>query len=88
MCFVFPDKFVFEIVGNIESDDSSLSEKKSAITTLFSSDPVDLNLVKEMAISPHGLVDHDTRKKAWPLLLGVNESSSEPKPGWLSWFRL
>ena len=66
--------------------ESRLRGKIRRITDALEADPVDVQTLKELAISADGLITVDLRCKVWTKLLNVNafESSRhhEKKKGW------
>jgi len=60
---------------------SGRKEKKAAILRALDADPVDIVSLRQKAISWGGLLSHDLRRRAWPLLLEVDPENITPKPG-------
>lgn len=54
-------------------------EKIKKIQEVLSSEPLDLETLKELAISSGGLLDDGLRKEAWPLLMGMGQEDPEIK---------
>uniref|UniRef100_A0A0P4W1M3 Rab-GAP TBC domain-containing protein n=1 Tax=Scylla olivacea TaxID=85551 RepID=A0A0P4W1M3_SCYOL len=54
-------------------------EKIKKIREVLSSEPLDLETLKELAISSGGLLDDGLRKEAWPLLMGMGQEDPEIK---------
>ncbi|XP_054841004.1 TBC1 domain family member 20-like isoform X2 [Eublepharis macularius] len=60
---------------------SQKKEKRLLIHQALTKDPVDVESLREAALSQGGLLTDEIRRKVWPKLLGVNVYSLPPKPG-------
>ena len=56
-------------------------DKKRQIEKVLSSEYVDIDRLREFAISPGGFVTDELRQKAWPIMVGVDVDNIPPKPG-------
>ncbi|XP_062594238.1 TBC1 domain family member 20-like [Saccostrea cucullata] len=56
------------------------SEKEQSILKVLSSGIVDVEGLREFAVSPGGLLNDDIRKEVWPKLLNVNVTDIPQKP--------
>ena len=63
------------------ADDSSQRKKANNIRKAIHSDAVDVSWLRQLAISPDGLINNDIRKMAWPTLLEVDVDNIPAKPG-------
>ncbi|KAL7648296.1 UNVERIFIED_CONTAM: hypothetical protein RMT77_000202 [Armadillidium vulgare] len=61
-------------VEESEGEQEFFSRKINQIKNVLSSDPLDLEKLRELAISKGGLVNDEIRKIAWPLLMQVDVS--------------
>lgn len=65
----------------ILAEDSYLEGKKQEIEEVLSSSHVDIDRLREFAISRGGFVTDELRQKAWPLVVGIDVDNIPPKPG-------
>ena len=63
------------------ADDTSQRKKANNIKKAVSSDTIDISWLRQLAISPDGLINNDIRKLAWPTLLEVDVNNIPTKPG-------
>jgi len=61
-------------------DAVSVRQKISAIRRACNCDPVDIDTLKQLAISRGGLLNNEIRKKVYPKLLEFNMQNISPKP--------
>lgn len=54
--------------------------KLAEIQRALDSDPVDIESLRRLAISPGGLINKQMRQQVWPLLINVNTKNIPPKP--------
>ncbi|XP_059171224.1 TBC1 domain family member 20-like [Physella acuta] len=59
---------------------SSEKRKIAMIKKALDSNPVDIESLRKLAISPGGLINKSMRQRAWPLLINVNTNNITPKP--------
>jgi hypothetical protein len=64
---------------------SDFPEKEEEILNILSKSSVDVERLRNFAISPGGLLNDDIRKEVWPRLLNVNVADIPKKPGKLHW---
>ncbi|KAL4234462.1 hypothetical protein ACF0H5_006108 [Mactra antiquata] len=55
-------------------------EKKQQIEACLSEENVDIDKLREFAISPGGFVTDDLRQRAWPKMVGIDVENIPPKP--------
>ncbi|XP_052816500.1 TBC1 domain family member 20-like [Mya arenaria] len=60
--------------------DDKYARKKAEIEKVLSSKDIDLDRLREFAISPGGFVTDDIRQRAWPKLVGINVDNIPEKP--------
>lgn len=82
--FESPDNADHEPYTILDPEDDSAEEvkcreKKKRIQKVLSSDPLDLEALKDLAISCGGLMDDTLRREAWPLLMGLGRGEPEAK---------
>ncbi|KAK0047914.1 TBC1 domain family member 20 [Biomphalaria pfeifferi] len=72
------------VVQHLEDDavPKGLKEKNKIrlIRKTLDSKPVDVTALRNLAISPGGLINTEMRQRVWPLLLNVNTTNITPKP--------
>lgn len=64
--------------------EAALPEKKQKalrIHKALTSDPIDMNTLREVAVNDGGLLGQEIRRKVWPKLLNINIFCLPPKPG-------
>ncbi|NXI81295.1 TBC20 protein, partial [Rhipidura dahli] len=61
--------------------DATKKRKMTKIYQALNSDPIDVAVLRRMAISEGGLLTDEIRCKVWPKLLGVNTDDLPPLPG-------
>ncbi|KAK3761181.1 hypothetical protein RRG08_022582 [Elysia crispata] len=54
--------------------------KLAEIQKALDADPVDVESLRRLAISPGGLINKHMRQRVWPLLMNVNTNNIPPKP--------
>ncbi|XP_013395671.1 TBC1 domain family member 20 isoform X2 [Lingula anatina] len=61
-------------------DDLTKKQKVAAIKKTLKSDPVDVDRLRQLAISRGGLINDELRRQCWPKLLNVNIYGISKKP--------
>lgn len=56
-------------------------QKRLLIHQALTKDPVDVEYLREAALSQGGLLTDEIRRKVWPKMLGVNVYNLPSKPG-------
>ncbi|XP_018431408.1 PREDICTED: TBC1 domain family member 20-like [Nanorana parkeri] len=56
-------------------------QKVLRIHKALTSDPIDMDTLREVAVSDGGLFSQEIRRKVWPKLLNINIFCLPPKPG-------
>ena len=70
-----------------ELDEPWVQEKKLDIVAALKADPVDISLLRELAVTNGGFLCNSLRRKVWPKLLGVNPHRVKKYAGRVSYFR-
>ena len=63
------------------ADDLTKKQKISAIRRVLNAEAVDIDTLRQLAISRGGLLSDELRLQAWPKLLSVDVKNIPPKPG-------
>ena len=63
------------------ADDLTKRQKISAIRRVLNAEAVDIDTLRQLAISRGGLLSDELRLQAWPKLLSVDVNNIPPKPG-------
>ena len=66
---------------NTNKETSEFREKEKQILAALSSKPADTERLKQLAISPEGLLTDELRRQAWPKLINIDVDNIPPKPG-------
>ncbi|XP_036423429.1 TBC1 domain family member 20 isoform X2 [Colossoma macropomum] len=69
--------------GSSQRHEEHVSWKKQKLVDIhqaLNSDPVDIETLRQAAVSEGGLLTDDVRRKVWPKLLSVNVFNLPPKP--------
>ena len=61
--------------------ENEFQEKEKEILAALSSKPADTERLKQLAISPEGLLTDELRRLAWPKLINIDVDNIPPKPG-------
>ncbi|GFO02706.1 TBC1 domain family member 20 [Plakobranchus ocellatus] len=71
-----------KVVGQEETEPKSSKaiRKLADIQKALDADPVDVETLRKLAISPGGLINTQMRQQVWPLLINANTSNIPPKP--------
>ncbi|GFS00702.1 TBC1 domain family member 20 [Elysia marginata] len=64
----------------IKPKSSKEIRKLAEIQRALDANPVDVETLRRLAISPGGLVNKHMRQRVWPLLINVNTNNIPPKP--------
>ena len=70
-----------EDFDNDSTENSEFQEKEKEILAALSSKPADTERLKQLAISPEGLLTDELRRLAWPKLINIDVDNISPKPG-------
>lgn len=65
---------------NTNKETSEFREKEKQILAALSSKPADTERLKQLAISPEGLLTDELRRQAWPKLINIDVDNIPPKP--------
>ena len=68
-------------IDNDSNDNPEFREKEKQILAALSSEPADTERLKQLAISPEGLLTDELRKLAWPKLINIDVDNILLKPG-------
>ena len=63
------------------ADELTKKQKILAIRRVLNAESVDIDTLRQLAISRGGLLSDELRLQAWPKLLSVDVNNIPPKPG-------
>ena len=73
---------VDEVISlHTEKESEQFKKKERELIAALASDPPDTERLKQLAISPEGLLTDELRRLAWPKLINIDVDNILPKPG-------
>ena len=69
------------ISPNTEEHSEEFKEKEREIIAALDKEPPDTERLKQLAISPEGLLTDELRRLAWPKLIKIDVDNIQAKPG-------